>query len=429
MSVAAITVSLVAGLASADAAPSPGTPSTPTMPVPTRFLDPATAIGGPRLAAMGVIVDTRSGVPAPPPVNAVSYVIADLDTGEVLAAKAPHATLPPASTIKALTAAYLLPRINRSRWYAAEPGDAAARGTRIGLVPGLSYTGEQLFQALLMGSANDAAYMLARLDGGLPATVAGENELARTLGAADTTVLDPSGLDADGQTSSAYDLALIGRYAMRSAEFRRLVVTKHVDFPGRVLTPTSSPGSRTSASATAVPTMKSPSGPRLTYALDNHNGLLYNYQGTIGIKNGWTDQAHRTFIGAATRDGHTYLVTLMYGVDASQWRPTAQLLDWAFAHGNAASPVGRLLEPGEESPTTSTTTGASSPSTAAVPSDIGGGARAMTPVAAQAVPHALPTGWLELSVITVLLAAVLVASASGWAAYRHHRQPRHQRRH
>lgn len=346
---------MATGLAPATSMP---TASGPTLPVPTERLDPATTVGGPALASMGVITDRPAGVPAPPKVKAVSYVIADLTTGEVLAAKAPHARLLPASTTKALTAAYLLPMVDRAASYQATSADAAAGGTRVGLVPGLTYTGEQLFQALLMGSANDAAYMLARVAGGREATLAGENALARRLGALDTRILDPSGLDAPGQTSSAYDLALIGRYAMQDPQFRSLVTTRHTLFPGDLVAK-SPTGDRAGTPAVTATTMSSKSGARTTYSLDNHNGLLYNYPGTIGVKNGWTDGAQRTFIAAATRHGRTYLVTLMHGIDYSQWRPTASLLDWAFANGTKVSAVGRLVAP-DEVPVEPTSTSASS---------------------------------------------------------------------
>lgn len=105
----------------------------------------------------------------------------------------------------------------------------------------------------------------------------------------------------------------------------RLATTKTSTFPARV-----DRASRT----------------RPTYAIGNHNRLLWNYPGTIGVKNGFTKAAHRTFIGAARRNGRTYLVTEMYGTGSS-WRPAASLLDWAFAHGDEVRPIGRLVERGE----------------------------------------------------------------------------------
>lgn len=345
-------------------------PAGPTLPVPRATVDPDLAVGGPRLAAMGVITDLPPGVPAPPVMNDVAWLVADMDTGEVLAAKAPHARLLPASTLKTLTAALLLPTIDRTRTYTADDSDAGVDGTRIGLVPGLTYTGEQLFEALLMGSANDAAHLLARVNGGVPQTLAQMNALAARLGALDTVARDPSGLDAPGQSSSAYDLALIGRYAMENPQFRRLVTTRQVAFPGRW---------------TVDP--KTTKKTRATYQLANHNTLLHNYPGTIGVKNGWTSKAERTFIAAATRGGRTYLVTEMYGLDTQQWRPTAALLDWAFAHGRSVRPVGRLVRPGEPLPTRATAAPTTAPGVPESPGGAAGGAAALA-TAGRAQPGA-----------------------------------------
>src|SRR6185437_12568631 len=94
---------------------------------------------------------------------------------------------------------------------------------------------------------------------------------------------------------------------------------------------------------------KGPDGKaRRAFIINNHNRLLYNYPGTIGIKNGYTVAARQTFIGAASRGGRTYLLAEMAGTNAS-WRPKAALLDWAFAHGAALAPVGRLVDPGSVS--------------------------------------------------------------------------------
>ncbi|MEO5982646.1 MAG: hypothetical protein ABIQ13_10065 [Pedococcus sp.] len=300
------------------------TPTKPALPVPKATVLPELSIGGPALAGTGIVTDLPAGVPAPPVLRNVAWLLADLDTGEVVAAKAPHARLLPASTLKALTALTLIPEVGAGQVVTATDADANADGTRVGLVPGLGYTGRQLFEALLMSSGNDAAYALAGAGGGRDATLAAMNARARHLGAHDTVAKDPSGLDAPGQTSSAYDLALIGRAAMRLPDFRRYVTTKRAPFPGRV-----------------DPKTKK----RASYVINNHNKLLYNYAGTIGIKNGYTKAAHRTYISAVSRGGKTYLLTEMYGLDGS-WRPQAAMYDWAFRYGARAHPVGALVEPG-----------------------------------------------------------------------------------
>lgn len=347
----------VAGLTSAGPAVAVVTPPPRTtgLPTPAATVDPATSVGGPKLASTGITTDLPVGTPAPPVMHDVAWLVADFDTGEVIAAKAPHARLAPASTLKTLASLVLLPRVDAKKSYAAQSSDTQADGTRIGLVPGQLYSGTQLFQAMLMGSANDAVYMLSRINGGIPATLAEMNAKAKDLGALDTHAGNPSGLDAPGQSSSAYDLALFGRAAMQLPAFRTYDTTLTVPFPGNPV-PKATPTTTKTAGPTAEtsgPTAKSPvivdaaGVKRQTYALSNHNTLLFNYPGTIGGKDGFTDQAHRTYISIARRDGHTYIATEMGGTDYQQWRPTARLLDWAFANGSRATPIGRLVQPGE----------------------------------------------------------------------------------
>ncbi|WP_457252612.1 D-alanyl-D-alanine carboxypeptidase family protein [Pedococcus sp. P5_B7] len=323
LSVAA--VALAPGGADAATTPKPTpTVTTTTLPVPRATVEPLLSVGGAQLASMGVVTDLPAGVPTPPQLKDVSWVLADLGSGKVVAAKAAHARLLPASTLKTLTALTLIPEVPATRTIVATQADANADGTRVGMVPGLPYTGRQLFQGLLMSSGNDAAYALAEAGGGREATLTAMNEHAAYLGAHDTVAKDPSGLDVPGQTSSAYDLALIGRAALELKDFRTYVTTKQVDFPGRV-----------------DPKTKK----RATFKIQNHNKLLYNYEGTIGIKNGYTEKANRTFISAVRRGGKTYLLSEMYGLDSS-WRPQAAMYDWAFAYGDRAGAVGELVAPG-----------------------------------------------------------------------------------
>ncbi|GAB3678537.1 D-alanyl-D-alanine carboxypeptidase family protein [Angustibacter aerolatus] len=310
---------LLAGVAPAVAAPAvtttpQPTPSAPAVPVP----------GGAALARGGVVTDLPAGVPAPPGLAAASWLVADLGTGDVLAAKGAHAQHLPASTLKSLTALTLLPQLDPSTVVQVQPSDVVD-GSLVGIAPGSSYTVQQLFEGMMLASGNDAATALARAAGGVDLTAARMQAEATELGARDTVVRNPSGLDAKGQVTSAYDLALVARAGMRLPAFRSLVATRHVDFPGK----------------------KAKRGKRRpTYQIQNHNRLLANYDGAIGVKNGYTEAARWTVVGAATRGGRTYVVTALRRTDGS-WRPQAKLLDWAFAHGRQARPVGRLVDRGE----------------------------------------------------------------------------------
>jgi D-alanyl-D-alanine carboxypeptidase (penicillin-binding protein 5/6) len=288
---------------------------------PTGASPTATApVGGPRLAATDEIWQVPAGVPRPPALPARGYLLADLTTGQVLVARNAHLPMRTASTMKVLTALTLLPRLSPSAVYRARRADEDVDGSKVGIVAGSTYTVGQLFLGMMLSSGNDAADALADAAGGLPATVALMQQEAASLGAADTVVRDPSGLDSPGQHSSAYDLALIARAAMQRPDFRALVATRTARFPGAVRK----------------------GKPRTTFQIQNHNQLLTSYAGAIGVKTGYTVAARWTYIGAARRGGHTYLVTEL-GLSQAGWKPAAALLDWAFAHGTVATPVGRLV--------------------------------------------------------------------------------------
>ena len=382
--------------------PTPTTASTPTLPTPSGSVDPRVSVGGERLASMGVVTDLPPGVPAPPALRDVSWLLADLDTGDVIAAKAAHARMLPASTLKTLAALTLIPLVPAQRTIVPTQADAAADGTRVGIVPGLPYTAKQLFEAMLMASGNDATYALTESAGGRVATLAAMNAHAAYLGAHDTVAKDPSGLDAPGETSSAYDLALIGRAALDLPQFRSYVLTKRVPFPGKL-----------------DPKTKK----RASYTINSHNKLLFNYPGTIGVKNGYTVAAERTYISAVTRGGHTYLLTEMHGLDAS-WRPQAAMYDWAFRYAARARPVGTLVAPGS---VTTAPTVAPSAGSAMVPGGLPAGAPR---AAAAALPSSelLPGSvapWVGLGGLAAAL--VLVALLASRAVRRPVPARRHRR--
>src|SRR3954452_17574963 len=169
-------------------------------------------IGGPLLGTHGVVMQRLAGAPAlPRGLTASSWLVADADTGEVLAARAPHVRHRPASTLKVLTAVTLLPRLAPDQLVRTSYDDAAVDGSKVGLVPGMRYSVDTLFASMLVVSANDAAGALAEAAGGMRRTVSLMNAEARRLQAFDTHARTPSGLDADGEMTSAYDLALIAR--------------------------------------------------------------------------------------------------------------------------------------------------------------------------------------------------------------------------
>ena len=290
-----------------------------TPPVTQQATLPGEPIGGPELAGAGVLVHPRPGAHRPPAITARTYVVADLESGEILAAKAPHERHHPASTLKMLTGLTLLPLLDKHAKYRATFADDAEIGSAVGVVEGHTYTIDQLFFGMFLESGNDAAHALATAAGGTRRTVAEMQQLASSLQALDTTVVNNSGLDADGQLSSAYDLALIARAGMQRPDFRRYVATQHARFPAK---------------------QKGKS-----FAITNQNELLADYPGAIGIKTGYTTLAKNTFVAAATRNGRTLLVVLMHGKHGIH-KEAARLLNWGFANAKIVEPVGILVDPG-----------------------------------------------------------------------------------
>jgi D-alanyl-D-alanine carboxypeptidase (penicillin-binding protein 5/6) len=212
------------------------------------------------------------------------------------------------------------------------------------MIAGNPYPAGSLFEAMLMLSANDATYGLTAAVGGYDRALELMNAKAREIGAYDTVAVDPSGLDEDGQHTSAYDLALIGRDAMQREDFRAYVAKRQTTFPGG--------------------TEKTTGKVYPAFQIPNINDLLGRYPGAIGVKPGRTNRAQHTFIGAATRNGHTIIVSQMGGTSGS-WKVTGSLLDWGFANVGKATPVGRLVEPGDAAPPTKASAASAQPSVAA----------------------------------------------------------------
>jgi D-alanyl-D-alanine carboxypeptidase (penicillin-binding protein 5/6) len=302
------------------------------------FVSPAnadTTIGGTRLAGHGYVWSRGSGVPEPPHIVASSYVIADLETGNVLAAKDPHGHYRPASTLKTLTAITLIPRLDPHKKVKPSLNAVNASGSAVGLDTKLSYTVNDLFHGLLMQSGNDAAIALAEANGGMPKTLYDMNAEARRIQARDTVARTPNGLDDDPpltlkqQHSSAYDMALIMKQGLTLPDFRKYVGAKLYQWP-------------------ALPTKEERKKGKKTggYEIGTHDHLLIgdHYPGMIGGKNGWTSHALGSFVGAATRNGHTIIVALMHA-QSDFWPDARELLNWGFAERAKAEPVGTLVEP------------------------------------------------------------------------------------
>ncbi|MCZ4578076.1 D-alanyl-D-alanine carboxypeptidase [Gordonia amicalis] len=318
----------------------PGSTTPSSLPVPTP------AIGGEDLSYCGVVADPAAG-PVPPRLTSAGWLIADLDSGRVIAAKDPHGRYRPASTIKVLLALIALDELDLDATVIPTAEDWSTEGDSCGMGPGGHYTVRDLLTGLLMVSGNDCANALARELGGVETTLEKMNERARELGAADTRAASPSGLDAAGMSSSPYDLALIFRAAMAQKTFRELIAKPTFRFPGYPRRP-DVPGDKDHPA----------------YDMYSSNRLLVDgYPGMLGGKTGYTDDARKTFVGVAERDGHRILVVQMYGLSVEgdmYWDQARAMFEYGFRAGPEVT-VGRLVDSTREAAESTAPHAASSP--------------------------------------------------------------------
>jgi D-alanyl-D-alanine carboxypeptidase (penicillin-binding protein 5/6) len=297
-------------------------------------------VGGERLAKPGTQVNLAAGVPVlPKELSARSWIVADAESGDVLAAHNAHWRLAPASTLKMLFADTLLPKWPQTTTHRVEVSDLAGVGagsSMVGVKENETYTVHDLWLGVFLRSGNDAVHVLSAMNGGVDKTVEEMNEHAAELQALDTHAVSPDGYDAPGQVSSAYDLTLIARSGLQKKDFREYCSTVRAQFPGE--------------------TKKNKKGKRVrgSFEIQNTNRLLSGdydvpvYQGIAGVKNGNTTNAGATFTGVAERDGKVLLVTVMNPQKKESnevYKETARLFDWGFAAAGKVEPVGELVPP------------------------------------------------------------------------------------
>ncbi|MFI5799505.1 D-alanyl-D-alanine carboxypeptidase family protein [Streptomyces sp. NPDC051677] len=312
----------------------PAAVAAPTRPDP-RAPGAAAGPGAPRVTTprpsllyrSGTQVRPRRGAPELPDVSALSWLVADARTGEVLAASNAHRKLPPASTLKTLFALTVLPVLPggiRHRVNEEELMDLGPGSSLVGVSEGHTYRVADLWRGVFLNSGNDAVHVLAALSGGWHATAVRMQAKARLLGALDTHVRSPDGYDTPGQVSSAYDLAVFGRAGLRNADFARYCGTAEAAFPG---------------------------DDGWSYEITNTNRLLTGadgvepYPGLIGIKNGYTSNAGNTLVAAARRGGRSLVVTVLNpqaGGGFAVYEEARELLDWGFAAAGRVDAVGSL---------------------------------------------------------------------------------------
>ncbi|MCY0932852.1 D-alanyl-D-alanine carboxypeptidase family protein [Streptomyces sp. H34-S4] len=320
------------------AAPSPTSPADgkgqpPKAPAPPASMS---TVGGASLGQPGTQVSLLPGAPAlPTSLTGRSWIVADAETGEVLASHNAHWRLPPASTMKMLFADTVLPGLPKEQLHKVTEQELSGVGSGsslVGIKEDVEYSVHDLWLGVFLRSGNDAVHVLSAMNGGVEKTVKDMQSHAEELQALDTHVVSPDGYDAPGQVSSAYDLTLIARSGLQKQDFREYCGTASAKFPGR----------------------QDAGKPRETFEIQNTNRLMTGagglppYKGIAGVKNGNTTMAGSTFTGAAQQGNKKLLVTVMNpgtGGANSVYEETADLLDWGFAAVGKVKPVGELVPP------------------------------------------------------------------------------------
>lgn len=228
-------------------------------------------------------------------VSATAAVLMDANMGQVLYEKNGDRQMLIASTTKIMTALVVLEHAAPDDVITVTP-DHMAEGSSMYLRAGETVRVEELLYGLLLCSGNDAALALTECAGGLTPFVALMNEKAAALGMAHTSFANPNGLDADGHYSTARDMAVLAAAAVENPTFRRICSSRSVTI-----------GQRT---------------------MENHNRLLRQMEGCIGLKTGYTRAAGRTLVSCTERDGcRLVAVTLQ---DGNDWADHAALYDYGF---------------------------------------------------------------------------------------------------
>lgn len=236
--------------------------------------------------------------------SAETAVLLESDSNTALYCKNAEQTMTMASTTKIMTALLMLENANLNSEITVTEEMAAVEGTSMGLLPGDRVSVRELVYGMLLPSGNDAANTAAyALAGSIPEFANLMNEKAVTIGMTNTHFVTPSGLDAEGHYSTAYDMALLGSYAIKNREFFNICSTKsiRVDY----------------------------GNPPYSRTLTNHNKLLSMYDDCIGIKTGFTKKSGRCLVSAAERDGVTLIAVTLNASD--DWNDHIEMFEYGFS--------------------------------------------------------------------------------------------------
>ena len=242
---------------------------------------------------------------APPPeVHGASAILVDVRSGRVLYNKNSRAPRAVASTQKLLTALIIAEDGNLWEMVTIKPSDTTAAPTKLYLKAGQTYSRFELLQALLVRSANDVACALARDNAGsVEAFAVKMNRRAKQLGAMASNFINPNGLPAEGQHSTARDMAIIARNAYAHPILRRIVATKSFEFhfaDGRVR------------------------------ELVNTNRVLRTYPFCTGMKTGFTNAAGHCLVSSGQNNGRDVIAVVLGSNKKHVYDDSQKLLEWGL---------------------------------------------------------------------------------------------------
>lgn len=244
--------------------------------------------------------------------TARAAIVVNATTGRVLYERNPDLRLPPASTTKVATALVTLEQGKLQKYLPVSLRATKIPPVKIGFRRNQKMTVESLLYGILMYSANDASTVLAEgLAGSVPKFADMMTRRVHALGATNTQFKNPHGLTQEGHYSTARDLATIYSAAMRHPKFQQIVQTKLATV--QLLTAGKRPHLR-------------------PVKFRNKNRLLWEFEGALGGKTGYTRAAQKCFVGAATRNGHTLVVAILGAQRRHLWSDATTLLEYGFAN-------------------------------------------------------------------------------------------------
>lgn len=280
------------------------------------------------------ILNTSNAYAAEPTILCKSAVLIDASTGTILSQKNADQKMYPASLTKIMTAILVIEMGNMSDVIKVDDDTPyEISGSHIALEAGEIMTMKDMLYALMLPSANDAALALAKHYGKSEKEfVKLMNDKAKELGAYNTHFANPHGLHDDNHYTTAADLALITRYAMKNETFRKIVQTERYEIP---------------------PTNKK----NETRYFTNLNKLIYNsgsnqiyvdgayispkYEYATGVKTGYTPEAGNTLVASAEKNGTELIAVVMNGVSLEMYQDAHNLFNFGFSEYENATLVGK----------------------------------------------------------------------------------------